>query len=395
MEKEEITRRDFLKFAGLSGLGLLIPGNVESYIKSRETWPKLNEDLPSLYNDILLRAPQTDFSELGILRMETTEYGVDIMSDVPVCQTNFNKKFLKIAKKNPSWRFVTDQPLGLAWHWYGDRPEYTATWYPGGTAKEYVAGGLNGDCSVQFVVGDGIPEPGQEALDQKLAIVQSELPDENGNWVSSAHILNVDRSLYRKGTQYFANTYYLLMEKYGFSNPDKATILQRLYQPGFNDRPNIQLIGMEIQGSSFDDPEFFPSQQKLANILAVSLAVIKRNKISSPAFNAYGHQELDFNKADPGKNVIMGMKMLIGISALTSDDQELKNLVFGPFSHGGAVSKEQAVADYFSFVTDYFSMSAGPQSYVDYWLNYFQTDAVQDLVSRKFTKKNSNRFGLK
>jgi hypothetical protein len=287
---------------------------------------------------------------------------------------------------------VTDQPIGLAWHWYGDQPQYASTWYPSGTAREYVEVGLCGDCSVQFVVGDGIPLSGQEALDQKLAIVQSELPDENGKWVSSAHILNVDRSLYRNGTQYFANAYYLLMGKYGFSNPDKATILQRLYQPGFNDRPNIQLVGMEIEGTCFEDPKNFPSPQKLANTLAVSLAVIKRNKISSPAFNAYGHQELDFGKADPGKNLIMGMKILIGISALVSDDQELKKLVFGPFSLNGKVTKEQAVANYFSFVTDYFSMSTGPKSFVDYWLNYFQTDAIADLVSRKLTNKSSYKF---
>jgi hypothetical protein len=269
----------------------------------------------------------------------------------------------------------------LAWHYFGDSPQYASIWYPKGTAREYVEGGLCGDRSVQFVVGDGIPQPGQDSLDKKLAIVQAELPDANGNWVSSAHIVNVDRHLFRDGVQYFANALYSLLRDYGFSNPNSLTILQRLYQPRFNDRPNIQLVGMEIQGYRFDEIDNFPGFQKFANILAVSLAIIKKHKISSPAFNAYGHQELDFDKGDPGKNVILGMKILIGIYALVSRDQDLKDLVFGPFTLGGKISKSRAVANYFYFIEDYYKRTAEP-GMINYWLNFFQIDIIHDLVSQ-------------
>lgn len=377
-----IDRRDFLKFMGASMFASLVLPNFRVLAANIESWINLDvRKLPIYYQNILSLVPRTGFSELGILQMRVVENHVFAMRDMPVSQTKFNKKFLELAKRDPTWRFVVDQPIGLAWHYFGDSPQYASIWYPKGTAREYVEGGLCGDRSVQFVVGDGIPQPGQDSLDKKLAIVQAELPDANGNWVSSAHIVNVDRHLFRDGVQYFANAFYSLLRDYGFSNPYSLTILQRLYQPRFNDRPNIQLVGMEIQGYRFDEIDNFPGFQKFANILAVSLAIIKKHKISSPAFNAYGHQELDFDKGDPGKNVILGMKILIGIYALVSRDQDLKDLVFGPFTLGGKILKSRAVANYFYFIEDYYKRTAEP-SMINYWLNFFQIDTIHDLVSQ-------------
>jgi hypothetical protein len=376
-----ISRRDFLKLAMAGAASLFLP-KIEIRADGLESWPGLNvEDLPPYYQNILSLTPKTDFSASGILRMGVAENGVNAMREVPVSQTKFNKKFLEIAKHSPNWRFVTDQPIGLAWHWFGDGPEFASTWYPNGTARDYIERGLCGDRSVQFIVGDGVPKPGQGALDEKLAIAQAELPDENGNWVTSAHIIEVDRSLYENGTQYFANASYSLFRDYGFANPTRTSILQRLYQPGYNKRPNVQLVGIEIQGLLFEDPAYFPSPQKLANVLAVSMALIKRHKISSPGFNANGHEELDFGKGDPGKNMILGMKILIGISALVSEDQELMNLVFGPFTLDGKITKEGAIAGYFNFIKDYFCRTTGPKSFVDYWLNYFHFDATPGIIN--------------
>ena len=398
MRHNELSRRDFLKFSALLGAGLIIPRKINYLLNNYESWPKLNiRYLPPFYQDILLCTPKTNFSASGIMQMGVMENGVNIMRDIPVDQTKFNKKFLNLASQDPSWRFVTDQPIGLVWHWFGDQQAYAARWYPHGTAREYVEGGLCGDRSVQFVTGDGVPEPGQEALDKKLSIVQTELPDDKGNWIFSAHTIEVDRSLSAAGQQYFCNAYYSLMRDYDFSDSMTGTIIQRLYQPGFNDKPNKQLVGIEIQGCFFDDPTLFPSPQKLANVLAVSLAIIKRNQISSPAFNAYGHEELDALKGDPGKNFILGMKTLIGISALVLGDPELKELVFGPFTLGGKTTKEKAIANYFSFIKNYFAKTAGPKSYVDYWLNYFQFYNIQYLVSRNLitnTNPDSNPGGI-
>jgi hypothetical protein len=387
MNNERITRRDFLKLSGLASAAIFIPKGMERLGDNLESWPGLKiEDLPSFYKDVLLNTPKTDFSPAGILRMGVVENGFNSMREVPVCQTKFNQRFLEFAKHSPTWRFVTDQPIGLGLHWFGDRPEFAATWYPQGTAREYIEAGLCGDRSVQFVVGDGVPKPGQSALDDKLAIVQAEKPDENGNWIASAHIIEVDRKLFENGTQYFANASYSLFRDYGFSDPEHTSILQQLYQPGYNMRPNIQLVGIEIQGCFFDDPEYFPSIQKFSNTLAVCLAVIKRHKISSPAFNLMGHEELDEGKGDPGKNTILGMKMFIGLSALVSGDAELKELVFSPFSLDGKLSKETAIGNYFSYIKDYFGRTAGPTSFVDYWNTFFQTDTIQNLVTRNLVR---------
>jgi hypothetical protein len=374
-----IARRDFLKLMGAGVIAAFVLPNSRALAANIESWTILDvKKIPLYYRNILSLVPEMGFSQSGILQMRVVENGVAAMKDMPVSQTKFNRKFLEIAKRDSTWRFVTDQPIGLAWHSFGDSPEFASRWYPKGTAREYIELGF-GDRSVQFVVGDGIPQPGQESLDKKLAIVQAELPDANGNWVSSAHIVNVDRRLFNDGLQYFANAYFSLLRDYGFSDPYSLSILQQLYQPRFNDRPNIQLVGMEIQGYHFDEIKNFPGFQKFANILAVSLAIIKKHKIASPAFNAYGHQELDFDKGDPGKNVIFGMKILIGVYALVSRDQELKDLVFGPFTLGGKRSKANAVASYFYFIEDYYKRTAEP-GMIDYWVNFFQIDAIHNLV---------------
>jgi hypothetical protein len=376
-----INRRDFLKLLGASMFATLVPPNFKVLAAHIESWPNMDiMNLPVFYQNILSLVPKMGFSESEILQMRVVENGIAVMRDMPVSQTKFNRKFIEFAKRDPAWRFVTDQPIGLAWHWFGDSPAYASRWYPKGTAREYIEQGLSGEgTSVQFVVGDGIPQAGQDSLDKKLAIVQSELVDANGNWISSAHIINVDRRLYQDGVQYFANAFYTLFRDYGFSDPYSVSILQRMYQPRFNDRPNIQLFGIEIQGGRFDEIDYFPSDQKIANCLAVSLALIKRHKISSPAFNVYGHQELDLDKPDPGKNMIFGMKILIGISALISRDQEMKDLVFGPFTLDGKISKNRAVANYFHFIEDYFKRTE-VSTKVDYWVKYFQMDAIHDLV---------------
>ena len=363
-----INRRDFIKLAGTGICAIALSPIINCRAFDTVSWPKINIcDLPLRYQNILSLTQQLEFSSLGMLK------------NAPVIQTNFNKKFIEIAKHSPCWRFVTDQPIGIAWHWFGDTSSFASTWYPNGTAKEYIENGLCGDRSVQFVVGDGKLQNNQNLLNDKLSIAQAEIPDENGNWVSSAHIINVDRKLYENGIQYFANAYYSLCRDYGFHDPSSTTILQRLYQPGFNNRPNIQLIGIEIQGHSFNTTNAFPSNQKIANALSISLALIKRHNISSPAFNTYGHQELDFNKDDPGKNFIFEMKLLIGIYALISNDQELLHLVFNPFTINGTISKRRAVTNYFNFIKDYFKRTTEPTA-AEYWLNYFQFDTVSNIM---------------
>ena len=179
-----INRRDFIKLAGTGICAIALSPIINCRAFDTVSWPKINIcDLPLRYQNILSLTQQLEFSSLGMLK------------NAPVIQTNFNKKFIEIAKHSPCWRFVTDQPIGIAWHWFGDTSSFASTWYPNGTAKEYIENGLCGDRSVQFVVGDGKLQNNQNLLNDKLSIAQAEIPDENGNWVSSAHIINVDRKL--------------------------------------------------------------------------------------------------------------------------------------------------------------------------------------------------------
>ena len=80
------------------------------------------------------------------------------------------------------------------------------------------------------------------------------------------------------------------------------------------------------------------------------------------------------------------VKTLIGLSALVSDDAELKDLVFGPFSLDGKLSKQTAIANYFNYVKDYFGRTTGPTTFVEYWKNYFQIDAIIGIVKNKLTE---------
>ena len=73
------------------------------------------------------------------------------------------------------------------------------------------------------------------------------------------------------------------------------------------------------------------------------------------------------------------MKLLIGIYALISNDQELLHLVFNPFTINGTISKRRAVTNYFNFIKDYFKRTTEPTA-AEYWLNYFQFDTVSNIM---------------
>jgi hypothetical protein len=80
-------------------------------------------------------------------------------------------------------------------------------------------------------------------------------------------------------------------------------------------------------GYHFDHPGHLPSEQQIANVVAVVWALMKRYSI--PATSILGHNELNQGKADPGKRFLALIRHLIGVKALIENDERMRRLVFG------------------------------------------------------------------
>ena len=111
----------------------------------------------------------------------------------------------------------------------------------------------------------------------------------------------------------------------------------------------MRTIAIEIAGHSFDHPQFLPSDQKIANVIALVWALMKRYRI--PATHILGHNEITLGKPDPGKKFLALIRYLIGVRALVEADIDSKHLVFGNFL-GQEGDPELAVSRYFKFIRD-------------------------------------------
>lgn len=359
----QVSRRDFLKLGGVGvgALAIIVTKVDKVFAKSPDfsgLYPELKkENLPSFYGEILKRVSLTGMTEEGVCQIEQ---GVNAEKrDVTVAQTYLNKRILGLSEKNPNFLFVSNQSLGLAWHWFGDLDGWKKIYAPNGTVKEYVDNGFGRGTSTMFLVGDEIPGSGD--LTDKVSIAQCELPNKKGVPVQSAHILPVNRDDYTSNQQYFALALNKLGKEYFPEKQYKYSILQRMYNGDYNIAPNKQLIGIEILGTDFDNPEHFPSIQKIANVLSVSIPTIKHYDIEA-AYNSYGHQELDLNKGDPGKCFTYLMKTLLGVYALANKDEKLSDLLFSPFMTTNKDGKE-AVQRYFDFIDSYFKLIVSKREY--------------------------------
>jgi len=397
MEKEHrINRRDFLKFSCVLA-STLVMGVIkadEVFAKSPDCgslYPDLKkEDLPDFYKEILNHVPPTNMTEEGVLQIEVQDIKghrtylpegevYPKKQDVTVAQTSVNKINMELSKKNTNFLFAPNQPLGLAWHWFGDLDGWKNTYAPNGSVQEYVDNGFGTNTSSMFLIGDKIPGIG--GLKDKVSIAQCELPNKDGLPVQSAHILPVDRDLYKCNKQYFATVLDILGKEYFPELPYSYSVLQKMYTNGSNPAPNKQVIGIEILGTDFDNPENFPSIQKIANVLSVSASTIKHYGIKA-AYDSYGHLEFDPRKGDPGKGFIFLMKTLLGLYALANNDKEFSDLVFGPFMTIEKDGKE-AVQRYFDFTNKYFGLTASKEGYDKVVANikYQQLKEVLDYLA--------------
>jgi hypothetical protein len=174
----------------------------------------------------------------------------------------------------------------------------------------------------------------------------------------------------------------LALNQWSYENQAVPFLLQDFYaQPGV--LAHKQTIAVEITGHSFDSPEFYPGTQKIANVIAVVWAIMKRYSI--PAKDIMGHFELQLSKPDPGKKFLALVKYLIGIKALIDEDEEMKALVFDPFD--GDVNPHNPVRPYFNFIRDYLLLTTSPQQVYqwDAWSKFlFTFDALFKNPSEQF-----------
>lgn len=378
--KRSVARREFLKLAGLFMASLVFPSasaqaesssdadcssllNAPSSAGRSVIWPALSLDkLPSPIREILARLPKVFLDEQGLLRLEPSKD--DSLSDtVPLVQTQWN-----LEHSQPLDRLLTDIPWALVFHWYGEPEGFdkTLTGYLRGFDSLRKVGDYLTRTSAHFLVGDAPAATQAEAPPDQIGIIQTQMPDKDGVPFVASHLRPLDYELHRERQQYYVKA----LDALEYANPQIHSLLQDFYD-GPKIDPGWRTIAVEVTGKDFDGPSSYPSAQKIANVLALTCAVMKRYAIS--ALDVLGHQEIEMQKSDPGRGFMAYLRFLLGVKALADDDHQLKELVFGRLL-GEGKDACQAVWDYFQFVRNYLVLVSLPdevsrwEAFSRYWL---------------------------
>lgn len=326
-------------------------------------WPSLKlEELPQSVQNILIRAPKTTVANNGYMHLHNSNNRR--LGRVPLAQTQWN-----LDRSKPVDELFVDVPWGIVLHWYGD-PDYFDR-----SLKGYLRGfnavrsidDYETITSAHFLVGDGTPSLQLDREDNLAGIIQTQAPSPGGIPYLASHINNFSVKDF-EGDHYFVNSLY----KLGLVEATNPLVLKDIFE-GPKIDPNFRTIAIEIAGFDFDDPENYPSDQKIANTLSVVWAVMKRYGIR--ASDVLGHHEIQLDNADPGKNFLSMIRFLLGVKALVDDDARMKYLVFGQFIEENC-SLAGAVKRYFEYVRDYLVLVSLPARVYEwetrskYWLVY-------------------------
>jgi len=315
---------------------------------ARVEWPfLLPEALPRPVREILDRVQRMEVSEGGYLALQ--DGGGKTRGNVPLRRTQWNQE-----KSTPLDRMLTEWPWGIVLHWYGE-PEYfdkTITGYLRGFDSLRDANDYTTRTSAHFLIGSAAPGTQAEAKEDKIGILQTQAPDKDGIPFVASHLRPLNYKLHRERKQYFVKA----LDALEYTDRGVHSILQDFYD-GPKIDPGWRTIAIEITGFNFDDLKMAPGTQQIANVLAVIWAVMKRYQIAG--LDIMGHQEIELDKPDPGKLFMATIRYLLGIKALSEDDEQMKGLVFGRFLGEGG-SPEEAVQKYFKFVRDYLVLVSRP-----------------------------------
>lgn len=351
-----------MKILGATTVSGFIPPSM-GFHENPIAWPKLDiEKLPSSIREILSLVPNSFIQKDGYLALSDKVRGE--VGNVPLAPTNWN------IKNNKSWdNLYSDTPWGIVLHWFGDKfsQQQDIDFYMRGFNGIRQFDDLYISTSAHFLVGDQEPVINGDSI----GIIQTQKPATDGIPYQAAHIRGLDHDAHLEGKQYFIAA----LNKLSKQNPGTRSILQDFYdQPGVY--AHMQTIGIEICGYDFDNPENYPKPQKIANVLSVVWALMKRYSI--PANNIMGHFELQMSKSDPGKKFLALIKYLIGIKALIEVDNDMKHLVFGGFLKSPDLAKG-AVLSYFKYIRDYLVLTATPRQ-INQWDAWSKCLIVYEII---------------
>lgn len=347
--QSEITRRDFLRLAG-RGLGaLLFPMNWTDLLPNPLEWPLLRLDqVPPAIQVVLALVPRTWIDPEGFLVLVRSD-GSPI-GRLPLARTSWN-----LENSRPGNQLYTSVPWGIVLHWFGDRDNYDrsiAGYLRGFNSLHQVDGGLV-RTSAHFLVGDARPNFILDPDSTSIGILQTQAPDTDGTPFVASHLQFLDYNAHLDRKQYFVRALYQL----GYEEPGVHSILQDWFDGRVID-PNMRTIAIEIAGYDFEKQAHFPAPQKIANVVSVVWAAMRRYHIR--AIDLLGHHEVQLNKTDPGKKFMALVRYLIGIKALLEGDETMKSLVFGNFIYAD-LDPGVAVRRYFQFVHDHLLLVSTPR----------------------------------
>lgn len=344
----QLTRREFLKLLEVSAAAMVVPRGWLEYPRDPLYFPSLNlKIIPSSARRLLMQVPPAQIDEDGYL---TLPGGLGSQTGrVPLARTQWN-----LERHSSYDRLEADKPWGIVLHWYGDKDNFdrSITGYLRGFDEMRQVDDYETRTSAHFLVGKDIPVITTGQPISSIGIIQTQAPDKDGMPFLASHLQSINFQIHKEKQQYYVRALYQL----AYQEPAIHSLLQD-YFDGPRIDPNMDTIAIEIAGHDFDLPSSHPTDQQVANVVAVVWAIMKRYEIS--ALNLMGHNEIQINKPDPGKRFMALIRYLIGLKVLSENDQKMKQLVFGPFSNLEG-DTWLAVKKYFKFIRDYFVLVSFP-----------------------------------
>ncbi len=346
MEKTPLSRRGFLKLPVVLG-GAAALGQAKKYLDFPEkgtspesSWPSFDhEDLPpGEIKEILRRIPNIVVDSEGFVFSNRTR--------VPFAETDWSRENRRAIN-----------PDALVVHWYGQSNPQEARILGIMSGYNEVRRSTDGSrefrTSAHVTIGPYTLSEVSSDPESHVSILQTQAPREGYPTVSSHLISNLtsEHQAYLNA-QHPINTMQLLFPYY--SLPRTYNYLPNVLRGSGQDL-NLRTISLELLGVNFDSETGHPEPQLVANTLAVILAHIKRYpdiKFS----NINGHYEIQMDKADPGKNFMGELRLLLALKVLEGNNTALKENLFGPFMTESR-SPIEAVKRFFDFHWDYFVAS--------------------------------------
>ncbi|MDH3942797.1 MAG: N-acetylmuramoyl-L-alanine amidase [Anaerolineae bacterium] len=362
-----ISRREFIKISSLQIAAALLPSRPYFSSSFLNPWPQFHlEQLPRDVLYTLQLVPDTEIDAEGYLYHSGD--GMNDSGRVTLAPTEWSQE-----NSLPSNLLFENNDWGIVLHWFGDREHHDLdiAGYLQGFNGEQVVDGKQLRTSSHFLVGDDPVATTSAGKSDSLSIVQTQRPGPYGRPFVSSHLLPSPFQTLSDPRHYFVRA----MEEVLFYEPAAYSILQEISQNTKLD-PNMVTLSIEIVGYEFDGQQNYPSATKIANVVSVVWAIMKRYRI--PALNILGHLEINLEKPDPGKKFLSLIRFLIGVKALVSSDDQMKELVFSPFN-SDISEPNTTIWKYFNFVREYLLLISDPKTVYE-WESESKYWFIQDMI---------------